>query len=449
MPASRHRLYIKPSLLGQRGPGRRTSPSCIRTRHPARPIWHGRIEVREPEPRLAALQSFQVAPSSFAFTILLGLFAALPALSIDLSAPTLPLLPRVAHTTVTIAGLTLSFFMVGFALGQLGAGKISDASGRRPVLLAGLACFTLAGIACSLSQSGLELLVSRGVQGFGAGSCAVISFAMVQDLFEGETARAKRSYVTTVLSAVPVLAPALGSVLVDRFGWRSVHIVLAAGGAVLLLAVASCVPESLRGQRESQQRSSGDGRASLWNDRVFLRTALVNALSYGVIFSYIAGSPVVIIRQMGYSPAVFAAVFAATAVALTLGAASSGMLARRGASTAAAICGSLLVTVAATLGLAGFGLGGISAAAVMLPLLLVVLFCRGILSPSLQHVAIDRWSARAGSASALVGVSQLLGGALASVAVAALLPYLRLNAVLVPMAVLAAGAWLMWRPLRP
>ena len=439
-------------MFRQNGPGRQASLSCGRIPcaafHPTRPTEHGIIEVREPEPRLTGLQSFHVAPTSFVFTILLGLFAALPALSIDLSAPTLPLLPRVLQTTVTIAGLTLSFFMVGFALGQLGAGKLSDARGRRPVLLAGLACFTLSGIACSLSQSGIELLASRCLQGFGAGSCAVISFAVVQDLFEGEAARTKRAYVATVLSAVPVLAPALGSVLVDQFGWRSVHVVLAAGGTVLLAVVGLCVPESRRRQRDAQHGSPGDGPRSLWNDRVFLRTALANALSYGVIFSYIAGSPIVIIRQMGYSQAVFAAVFACTAVALTLGAASSGMLARRGTSTATAIRGGLIVSVAATLALAAFGLTGVSAA-IIVPLLLVVLFCRGIVVPNLQHVAITRWSERAGTASALVGVSQLLGGALASVVVAALLPYLRLNAVLVPMAMLAVAAWLTWRPPRP
>lgn len=417
--------------------------------HSVRPTEHGVFAVRDPGPRLAAVPSFQVAPTSFAFTILLGLFAALPALSIDLSAPTLPFLPRVLQTTVTMAGLTLSLFMVGFALGQLGAGKFSDARGRRPVLLAGLACFTLSGIACSVSQTGLELLVARCLQGFGAGSCAVISFAMVQDLFKGNAARAKRSYVTTVLSAVPVLAPALGSVLLDKFGWRSVHLVLAAGGAVLLAVVGACVPESIRGQREARHRSPGDGLTSLWNDRVFLRTALANALSYGVIFAYIAGSPVVIIHQMGYPPPVFAAIFACTAVALTLGAASSGMLARRAINTAAAIRVSLIVTVAATLALAGVGLAGIAPAAIVVPLLLVVLFCRGILAPNLQHVAIERWSERAGTASALVGVSQLLGGALASVAVAALLPYLGINAVLAPMAVLAAAACLTWRPPGP
>ena len=234
-----------------------------------------------------------------------------------------------------------------------------------------------------------------------------------------------------------------------QFGWRSVHVVLAVGGTILLAVTGACMPESRRGRREAQHRLPGGAPTSLWNDRVFLRTALANALSYGVIFAYIAGSPIVIIRQMGYPAPVFAAVFACTAVALTLGAAGSGMLARRGTSTAAAIWVSLLVTVAATLGLAGFGLGGGSAAAVIVPLLLVVLFCRGILAPNLQHVAIDRWRERAGTASALVGVSQLLGGAFASVVVATLVPDLRLNAVLVPMAVLAAAAYLTWRPPGP
>ena len=397
----------------------------------------------------AVRRPFQVVPTSFAFTILLGLFAALPALSIDLSAPTLPFLPQALRTTVTMAGLTLSLFMVGFALGQLSAGSLSDTTGRRPMLLGGLACFTLSGIACALSQSATALIVGRCLQGFGAGSCAVLSFAMVQDLFEGEAARAKRSYVTAVFAAMPVLAPALGSVLVDLFGWRSVHVVLAVGGGVLLALTWACVAESRSRRPELRNPQPGDCRPSLWRDRVFLRVTLVNALSYGVIFSYIAGSPVVIIRQMGYPPLVFAAVFACTAVALTLGAASSGILGRRGTSAAAAIWVSLVATVVATLGLAGFGLAGISMAAIILPLLLVVLFCRGILSPNLQHVAIDRWSERAGTASAFVGVSQLLGGALASVVVAALLPHLRLNAVLAPMAVLAAAACLMWRPPHP
>src|ERR1700690_3976763 len=81
-----------------------------------------------------ACNPLRIAPRSFAFTVLLGLFAALPAFSVDVSAPTLALLPAALQTTRTLAGLTLSLFMVGFALGQLGGGGLSDRRGRRPVL---------------------------------------------------------------------------------------------------------------------------------------------------------------------------------------------------------------------------------------------------------------------------------------------------------------------------
>ena len=242
----------------------------------------------------------RIAPSSFAFTVLLGLFAALPALSIDASAPTLALLPRALGTSRTVAGLSLSLFMVGFALGQLGGGSLSDGYGRRPVLLGGLANFTLAGIACALSLSGEVLAISRLIQGFGAGVCSVIAFAMVQDLFEGDAARAKRSYVTVIFGAVPIFAPALGAVLTDWFGWRSVHGVLAAAGALLFAVSWAAVAESRAIRLGVSPRAAGNPAGSLWNDPGFIGIALANALSYGAIFACIAGSPVVVMARMGH-----------------------------------------------------------------------------------------------------------------------------------------------------
>ena len=91
----------------------------------------------------------QIVPQSLAFTVLLGVFAALPAVSIDVSAPTLAIIPQALGTSTTVASLTLSLFMVGFAIGQLGGGRLSDRVGRRPVLLAGLTSYTLASIACA------------------------------------------------------------------------------------------------------------------------------------------------------------------------------------------------------------------------------------------------------------------------------------------------------------
>jgi DHA1 family bicyclomycin/chloramphenicol resistance-like MFS transporter len=374
----------------------------------------------------------------------LGLFAALPALSIDVSAPTLPLLPVALGTSRAVAGLTLSLFMVGFAAGQIGGGTLSDGQGRRPTLLGGLAGFTIAGVACAMSLSGGALALSRLIQGFCAGVCSVVSFAMVQDLFDGNAARAKRSYVTTIFTAVPILAPALGSVLTDRFGWRSVHGLLAVAGALLFVITWIGVAES-RSADLVPVRPIGSGTVRIWKDSPFVCLSVANALSYGCIFAYIAGSPVVIIGQMGLSSAVFAGVFALTAMALAAGAWTSGRLSRRGIETTLLVNVSLLVAAGAALAMAAVALSGMAAGPIAVPFLMVILFTRGLIAPNMQHMAIERQRARAGAASAAVGVSQLLLGATASAVVAVLLPILGAGAVAYPMALLATAALIPWR----
>jgi len=385
-----------------------------------------------------------IRPDSLLFTAMLGVFAALPALSIDLSAPTLPLLPAKLGTTETVAGLTLSLFMVGFALGQLCAGPLSDKRGRRPVLIYGLICFVSSAIACTFAPSGVILALSRLIQGCGAGACAVIAFAMVQDLFEGDIARAKRSYVATIFAATPILAPAVGSVLVSLFGWRSVHAVLAVLGLLLLMTSWLGIVESRRA-RCAAGRTSSDMTGQLYQDIPFLCVAAANALSYGVIFVYIAASPLVIIGELGYSSRVFAGVFACTALALTLGAWTNGRLSRRGVAPGALINPAFIGSVIATVALALASLTQTVTAYIIVPLLMAVLFARGILAPNLQHLAIERSQERAGAASAAVGVAQLLTGAGASAIVAALLPAFGLKAVVVAMAMLAAASFAVWR----
>lgn len=362
-----------------------------------------------------------------------------------MSAPTLALLPAALGTTRTVAGLTLSLFMVGFALGQLSAGGTSDRRGRRPVLLAALACYSAAGVACTFSWSGGVLVGFRFLQGFSAGACFVISFAMVQDLFTGEAARSKRSYVMAVFAAVPMLAPAIGAVLVEWFGWRSVHWLLAVAGALLLIVTWAGVAESKHPGGAAPTLSGATNGGPLLNDRTFLLITVINALSYGAIFAYISGSPVVIIGILGHSPAVFAAVFASTAAALSAGSWASGIASRRGIGVLAVLNPSLIAAAIATLALAAVSVAGVTSGAVLIPLLLAVLFSRGIISPSLQHLAIERQTQRAGTASAVMGVSQIMMGALASAAVAVLLQSFGAGSVADVMALLAAGALAIWQ----
>ena len=270
---------------------------------------------------------------------------------------------------------------------------------------------------------------------------------MVQDLFRGEAARAKRSYVTVIFGVVPILAPALGSVLTDLFGWRFVHGALAVFGGLLLCIAWVGVAES-RAPDAGPLRSGPRGIARLWDDAGFLRMAMTNALSYAVIFVYIAGSPIVIMTQMGQSSGVFSGIFACTAVALAAGAWVNGRLTRLGVGARRLVRSALLAAAAAALALAGLSLAGIVVIPflipVLLPVLLVVLFTRGIIAPNLQHLAMERQRERAGVASAVLGVSQLLSGAAASAVVALLLPSPGLAAVAVPMALLACAALTVW-----
>jgi DHA1 family bicyclomycin/chloramphenicol resistance-like MFS transporter len=380
-----------------------------------------------------------------AFTALLGVLAALPALSIDISAPTLPLLPHALGTSATVASLTLSLFMAGFALGQLSGGRLSDVRGRRPVLLAGLACYTLAGLACTASLSGHMLAAARFAQGLGAGACSVLSFAMVQDLFVGDAARAKRSYVTVVFAIVPMLAPAIGAFLSAQGGWRAVHAVLAAGGAVLLAIAALGVTESRLINAAASRTAGARAHERVRDDRQFVGITLANALSYGAIFAYIAGSPMVIIGIMHLSSAVFAAVFASTAAALTVGAWINGWLSRRGVPAGAILHPALAAAATAAIGLAAVSLADMTSSVLLVPLLLITMCSRGFIAPNMQHLAIERWPEQAGVASAAVGVSQLLSGAAASAVVGVLLPYFGAAAVTVPMALLTVLALLVWR----
>lgn len=375
---------------------------------------------------------------------ILGALAALPALSIDISAPTLLLLPLHLGTSAFVASLSLSLFMVGFALGQFTGGRVSDRIGRRPILLNGLACFTIAGVACALSTSAFALATFRLIQGVGAGMCSVLSFAMVQDLYDGDTARTKRSSIIVIVGLIPLLAPALGSVLISIAGWRSVHSILAVGGSVLLLTCWLLTDETKSVSEEARKGAASEETHRSWLERGFLGIGIANALSYGCIFAYIAGSPVVIMGQMGLSSTTFAAAFASTAAALSAGAWTSGRLTRRGFSAQALLSPSLALAAAASLGLAALFATESYHSVALLPLMMTILFARGIIAPNLQHLAIERRKDKAGTASAIIGLLQLSGGALASVLVGALMPHLGPISAAAPIAVLATSALLVW-----
>ena len=384
-------------------------------------------------------------PTSAWFTLLLGLIAGLPALSIDLSAPTLALLPAALHTTVFVAGLSLSLFVLGFAFGQFAGGRGSDRFGRRPVLKIALGIYVLGGLCCIFATTGDQLAMARLIQGAGAGACSVQAYAIVQDLFVGEAARQKQSYVSVVLTIMPMLAPAFGAVMTGLWGWRSVHAVLAVGGVLLFAVVTSLIAESRTAEPALAFRGLGIvDSLGLMRDTAFRRLAVINALSYAAVFAYIAGAPVVVMTFLGYSSSVYAGVFAGTALALSAGATVNARLAGR-ISSGALVWPSLILQAAAGLGLvaATWDLSA-STAWLLLPPLLIGCFARGIISPNLVYLAISGHRERAGLASAMVGLSQLSLAAATSAALAELLGSFGPISVALTIAALSSAAAALW-----
>ena len=382
-------------------------------------------------------------PHTLIFLLFLTGLAALPPLSIDMALPALRQISHGLATTPGDAGLTLSLFMAGFAGAPLVYGPLSDRYGRRPILLVGMALFTVGGFAAALAPGILLLLLARLLQGAGAGAGISMAFAIVRDLFTGSEARVKLSALQITTTLAPMVAPSLGAVILALGGWRTIYFLLGAGGIVLLLGTLLALPET----NPRQQAAAGplfagvvEGYHRLLTNRLGLGFALLFGLSFGVQFSYIAGSPLVFMGAFGLSARGYGLTFACTAFGIMSGAFLSARLARASVPAAVPLTVGLclyLLSATAMLALAGSGEASTST---LLPLLVLSTFAAGTISPNASHGALQALPGIAGIASAVLTSLQMGMAVIASAVVAAAYGRFGLYAMLVPMAAFGLAA---------
>lgn len=361
-----------------------------------------------------------LAPQSRLFIVLLGCLTATTALSIDMSLPALPLLTRSLHITADQAQLTLSMFLLGFAGGQLIVGPASDRFGRRPVLLVGLLAFSLAGFGCALSEGIDALILCRSLQGMAAAVGPVLGRAVVRDHFSAARAAELLSSLIVVIAVAPLLAPILGAQLLQRLSWHAIFWALGCAGLVLFGLVALFLGESLERRDPEALRPGRLARniGAFLGNRACLAHALIIFFVFGAQFSYISGSPFVVIEVFGVAPDRYGFFFGATAASLMIGATINGRLVARVAPTRLLRIG-LFVLVFAGAALAAAALAGAGLYAI-LAALLVFFMGLGLVSPNATAAALEPMPKMAGVASAVLGVFQMVGGALAGWAVSAL-----------------------------
>ncbi|CAN5587419.1 multidrug effflux MFS transporter [soil metagenome] len=359
--------------------------------------------------------------NSIAFNFYLGGLGALPPLSIDMGLPALTSIATSLHTTDAAAALTLSLFLAGFAVAPVAGGPLSDRFGRRPVLLGGCLIFAIAALGSTFAPNIELLLFCRLLQGIGAGAAAVLSMALIRDLFEGNEARAKLSYVGILRSFAPMIAPTLGAWMLMFGNWRWIYGSLAVGGVILFLVTYFGFAESAKHEREPLTFGAlQQSYLTVIKHRVSFGYVTLNALMFGAIFAYVSNSPLLLIGVYKLSNQLFGYLFAGTALGIMLGALVNGKLSDRNVPHTVPLAAGLLIASIASLINVAVTLLGYAAPATLLPCLFLFTFSNGLIAPNAAHGCLHPMPKIAGVASAVLTFTQMIVGALSSAIVACL-----------------------------
>lgn len=345
--------------------------------------------------------------------LVLGLLAAAGPFAIDMYLPALPAISQDLNASTAATQMTLMVFFVTFGVGQLFYGPISDMVGRKPPLYVGVLIFVIGGIGCALAPSVEWLIFFRVVQGIGAAAGMVIPRAIVRDMHTGPEATKLMALVMLVISVSPLLAPVLGSFLIEPFGWRSVFVAVTAvaiiGGITLaVLQPETRLPEDRVPVRVSSLLAGFGGLFLHWR---FLGLTFIGGFGFASFFAFLSASSFIYIDHYGLTPREYGFAFSVNAIGFFAMSQLAGYLSQRlgmERTIIMAASGYAFFTVVLLLAT----LAGFDSLAVLMVLLFLAFACLGLVIPTTMVLALDDHGPIAGMASALGGTLQMVFGAL-------------------------------------
>lgn len=359
-----------------------------------------------------------ISRNSWLFIVILSLLMATTSLSTDIY---LPAMPEMAKELQGNAELTITGFLIGFALAQLFWGPISDKFGRKIPLYIGVVLFTIGSVGCAFASSMPELVAWRVFQAFGACVGPMLSRAMIRDLFERSKAAAMLSTLAIVMAAAPIVGPLVGGQLVVLSSWRAIFALLVLIGIIMFISVMF-LPET----HDESRRNKGPISKNFKNYVVllknwgFMKYTLCVTFFYIAAYAFIAGSPHVYIDLFGVAPEHFGYLFGLNIIGIAIMSAFNRRLVNvmklenllRYATWFA------VAAVIITIGLMALGFTS-------LPLLVIGVFAffsmNGIVAAVTNAIALDKAGNMAGAAAALLGALQY-GSGIVSTLLLAVLP---------------------------
>lgn len=351
--------------------------------------------------------------------LLVAANTALAPFAIDAYLPAIPALADAVGASVHHTELSVSVFLFGFALGQLVFGPLSDRLGRRPVLFVGISVFLLASLAITQVESLEALWAWRFVQALGGGASVVNSAAIVRDCFSGREAAKVLSTMVMILLLAPLVAPALGSLLLYLADWWLVFVFLATYAGFVLWLLARYLPETHG--RDPHAAGFRQVLGNYWSvlcHREAMGYICAVAMSFAGMFAFITGSPFLYMEYFGLTPAAYPFVFGANIIVMAGSNRLNIRLLKRRAPQRNLLLG-LGIQLAAGLTLVAVFALGLDSLFVVAPLMVLFVGMQGLISPNAMSSMLDHFPQMSATATALLGSVQFSSGALAGVLVGA------------------------------
>lgn len=345
------------------------------------------------------------------FIPILAVLMAFTSLSTDIYLPAMPAMQRDLHGNIE---LTITGFLIGFALAQIIWGPLSDMYGRKTPLAIGLVFFIIGSVGCAMSHTMIAMVSWRVIQAFGACTGPMLARAMVRDVYEQKDSARMLSGLMILMAVAPIIGPLLGGQILRFTSWHTIFWLLALIG-ILMFAAQFLLPETLKAEYRSEAsvREAFSKYKLLLGNRTYMRYTLCLAFFYVAAYAYIAGSPAIYITYFKVAPQYYGYLFAVN----VLGLIGFSFLNRklitlysldtilRMATTVSMLSAIILAA------LAWLGLGG-------LPAVVIGIFfffsMNGFIAACATAAALDGVPQMAGAASALLGSLQYGSGILST-----------------------------------